>query len=230
MQRAYFLAAPLLLALAGCSSSSPATPAPDAGLGNDAATGDAASDSSALVCDPPPKASKCGIEGSWIRGVVHFDPTHYAAGAKPILRLTLRHKFVLVDGEENVGGRLHVFSSTKITDWSTGTLPFALDMCSLGTAMWSEENGTFNLIASIDENANNNLALATSNETAVEIAKIDPGELTKMVDVDVSCNAPPSCLDIKLDCSDGTKCTTITPMVSCAKRAPGCTSDDEFCN
>jgi hypothetical protein len=159
-----------------------------------------------------------------------FDPSHYAAGAKPILRLTLRHKFTLVPGEENIGGRLHMFSSIKLTDWSSGVVPFAIDMCSLGTAMWSEENGTFNLIASIDENANNNLALATSNEDAITIATIDPGELTKRVDVDVSCNAAPACLDIKLDCTEGSKCTTITPMASCAKKNPGCTSDDAFCN
>ncbi len=226
MQR-QLLVAFALVALAGCSSATGTSPT-DAGP-----TADAAADSAAdagLVCDPPPRASKCGNEGSWIRGVVRFDPSHYAAGAKPILRLTLRHKFVLVAGEENIGGRLHMFQSTKLTDWSSGVVPFAIDMCGLGTAMWSEENGTFNLIASIDENANNNLALATTNEDAITIATIDPGELTKMVPVDVSCNAPSACLDIKLDCTDGSKCTTITPMASCTKKTPGCTSDDEFCN
>lgn len=226
MQRP-LLVAFALLALAGCSSSTGTSPT-DAGPTADAAAESAAD--AGLVCDPPPKASKCGNEGSWIRGVVRFDPTRYAAGAKPILRLTLRHKFVLVPGEENIGGRLHMFQSIKLTDWSAGVVPFALDMCGMGTAMWSEENGTFNLIASIDENANNNLSLATSNEDAITIATIDPGELTKMVDVVVSCNAGSPCLDLKLDCTDGAKCTTITPMASCTKKTPGCPSDDTFCN
>ncbi len=218
-----------LLSLAGCSSSPQGTPAAPDGGTSDAGVADAAGDAG-RVCDPPPRASKCGNEASWVRGVVHFDPSHFAAGAKPILRITLRHQFVLVPGEENIGGRLHMFTSVKLTDWSTGDVPFALDMCGLGTAMWSEENGSFNLIASIDENANNNLSLATSNEDAITIATIDPGELTKMVPVDVSCNAAGACLDIKLDCVDGAKCTTIKPMTSCMKKAPGCTSDDEFCN
>jgi hypothetical protein len=221
--------AALLASSVACSSSSDGA-TPDAGNPTSDAATDVSPDASSSVCDPPPKASRCGNEGAWVRGVARFDPSHFAPGAKPQLRVTLRHKFVLVPGEENIGGRLHGYASVKTVDPTKGSVAFAIDMCALGTAMWSEENGTFNLILSLDENNNNNLAYATSNEDAITIATIDPGELTKMVDVDVSCNAASACLDVKLDCKDGAKCTTITPMASCTKKTPGCPSDDVFCN
>lgn len=218
-----------LLALSACSASENGS-SPDSGAPASDAAADVSPDASAPVCAPPPRASQCGNEGSWIRGVAHFDPSHFAPGAKPQLRVTLRHKFVLVPGEENIGGRLHMFTSVKTADWASGSVPFAIDMCGMGTAMWSEENGTFDLVLSIDENNNNNLGFATSNEDAITIATIDPGELTKMVEVNVSCNAPSACLDVNLDCTGGTKCTTITPMTTCTKKNPSCPSDDTFCN
>jgi hypothetical protein len=219
---------------AACSSS-PTTPAADAGgdasTPADAATAsDAAADAAPDLCDPAPRASKCMNESSWVRGVARFDPTHFGKGTKPVLRIALRHPFVLVPGEEKIGGRLHSFVSIPITDASAGKVPFAIDMCGLGTAMWSEENGTFHLVMSIDENGNNDLYKATTNENAITIATPDVGELTKRVDVDVSCHAPSACVDVALDCSSGATCTTITPIDACSKKDPSCPSEDIFCN
>lgn len=220
-------------ALFGCSSSSPAStvPAVDADASaaipaDDAAVAEPAE--AGTTCAPPPSKSSCGTEGSWVRGTAHFDPSKLKAGSKPILRVVLRHQFALITGEETIGGRLHAFASVPVTDPGKGEQAFALDMCGLGTAMWSEENGAFHLVLIIDENGDNDLDNATSNEEALVIGKPTPGELTKMVDVDVSCHAPASCIDVAVDCV-GASCLTFVPVKSCKAKLPGCTSDDAFC-
>ncbi len=221
-------------ASAGCSTSNDAspptsTPARDAAVDAPMVEGDAADAAPASSCAPPPAASKCKKEGSWVRGVAYFDPAHFGAGAKPILRIALRHEFALVDGEDAIGGRLHTFKSIPIKDPSSGRVPFAFDMCATGTAMWSEENGAFNLILHLDENANNDLAKAMSNEQAITLATPDKGELVKRTSLELSCHAPSPCVDVTLDCSDGASCTKISPIESCQAKTPGCPSDDAFC-
>ena len=134
----------------------------------------------------------------------------------------------MVKGEETIGGRLHAYASIPVKDPTTGDVPFALDMCDSGTSMWSEENGAFHLVLILDENDDNNLDKATSNDDAIVIGTPTKGELVKMVDVDVSCKAAPACVDVKLDCS-GASCLTFQPMKSCAKKLPGCGSDSSFC-
>jgi hypothetical protein len=219
-----------LLAITACSSSTGAAPSASADAGApeagepDAASSGAAADKCAAV----PKASKCATDGAWIRGVVHFDAKHVTA-AKPVLRIALRHSFALVAGEEAIGGRLHTFLSVPVTDPSTGEIPFALDMCRFGTGMFSEENGPFHLVLMLDENDNNDLDAASTNEDAVTIATPDKGELVKMTTLDVSCHAASACLDVTLDCVDGAPCTTFEPIASCAKKTPGCKSADAFC-
>jgi hypothetical protein len=91
-----------------------------------------------------------------------------------------------------------------------------------GTAMWSEENDQFNLVLHIDENGNNDL-LKNGSPTP------DPGELVKLTKVTVSCNAPSTCVEAKLDCTTGEACTTIQPLTTCTKKMPGCSSDSIFC-
>jgi hypothetical protein len=228
----------LVFTLAACSSSSPAaTTAPPAGddgppppapppAGDDAGA-DAAPTTDA--CEKAPMASSCSVASSWVRGIVKFDPAHYAAGAAPILRVSLRHGFALFKGEEAIGGRLHAYDSVPVKDVSKGEIAFALDMCQLGTAMWSEENGTFNVVAILDENGNNDLDKATSNTDAITIGTPDKNELVKIMPVDVSCHAASACLAITADCKDGATCTTIQPITSCKKKTPGCKSDDSYC-
>ena len=127
-----------------------------------------------------------------------------------------------VAGEDQIGGRLHVFASKRVMDTSTGEFPFSIDMCMFGTAMWSEENSAFNLVLILDENGNNDLAAGGT-------AMPDPGELVKLTKVDVSCNAPSPCVEPKLDCNTGAACTTIMPITSCTKKMPGCNSDSIYC-
>jgi len=179
-------------------------------------------------CGAAPKKSACKNEGSWIRGIAHFDPTHFKAGAKPVLRVVLRHSFALMKGEETIGGRLHAWTSVPIKDPSKGEVPFAIDMCSTGTAMWSEENGAFHVVLLVDEDDNNDLDTASSNASAMIASTPGATELAKIVDVDVSCNAPSACLDVNIDCK-GPSCTTIQPITECKKKPQGCKSDSTFC-
>lgn len=220
------------LSALGCSSTS--EPAGAAALTPDAAPAsgpsdlpDGAAGDAGSKCTPPPSKSTCG-ESAWVRGTAHFDPTLLKAGSKPILRVVLRHGFTMVKGEETIGGRLHAFTSIPVKDPSTGEVPFAIDMCGLGTSMWSEENGAFHLVLILDENDDNDLDRATSNEDSVVIGTPSKGEYVKMMDVDVSCKGSAACVDVKLDCT-GASCLTFQPMKSCAKKLPGCGSESSFC-
>jgi hypothetical protein len=179
------------------------------------------------TCAAPPSKSTCG-ESAWVRGVAHFDPAKLTGGSKPVLRVALRHAFVLVRGEETIGGRLHGYVSVPIKDPPRGEQAFAIDMCDFGTSMWSEENGSFNLVVIIDENDDNDLDKATTNEQAIVIGTPSKNELSKLQTVDISCNGKSACLDVKVDCT-GTSCLTIQPMKSCTKKLPGCKSDSSFC-
>jgi hypothetical protein len=176
--------------------------------------------------------SGCSVASSWVRGVVRFDPAHYAGkpGVAPVLRVALRHGFTFFAGEEKIGGRLHAYTSIPVADPSKGELPFAVDMCGLGTAMWSEENGKFNIVLILDENGNNDLDKARSNQDAITMGTPDLGELVGMAQVDVSCHGSSACLDVTADCTTGAGCITITPITSCTKRSPGCTSDESYCH
>ena len=222
------------LALAGCSSTSePAGAGPastpdaggpvDPGGEPDAATPDAGGSQ----CAAPPSKSSCG-DSAWVRGTAHFDPSLLKAGSAPILRVVLRHGFTMVKGEETIGGRLHAYASVPVKNPAAGEVTFAIDMCDTGTSMWSEENGAFHLVLILDENGDNDLDNATSNEDAIVIGTPTKGELVKMVDVDVSCKGTSACLDVKVDCS-GASCLTFQPMKTCAKKLPGCGSDSSFC-
>ena len=217
-----------------CSSSNETTTAPsvtptDAGAVSEGPDAEGERDATPTSsCAPPPAESKCKNAGAWVRGIAHFDPAHFAAGAKPVLRIALRHAFALVDGEDAIGGRLHMFKSIPIKNLSLGQVPFAFDMCAMGGAMWSEENGGFNLILHLDENANNDIDTAMTNEEAVTIATPDKGELVKRISLDLSCRAPSPCVDVTLDCTGGTSCTKITPITSCQTKTPGSGSNDAF--
>jgi hypothetical protein len=230
----YTAAAFVTCALSACSSSTGATPPGDPGataVPTDPGPASGAGEDAGAApekCSPAPAKSACKNESSWVRGVAHFDPSRLKAGSKPILRVVLRHGFIFVKGEEAIGGRLHAWESFPIEDPSKGELPFAIDMCGMGTAMWSEENSTFHLVLILDEDGNNDIDDARSNEEAIIVGIPGANELAKMVDVDVSCHAPSACLDVTLDCV-GPSCTTITPITKCTKKTPGCPSDDKFC-
>ena len=228
---------PLFLAplavLAACSSTTltgeTAADAPDAATPTEPVDAAPQPDAASSACAPAPTNGLCG-DSAFVRGVAHFDPSHFKAGATPILRVVLRHSFIEVPGEEKIGGRLHMYTSIPITDVAAGQVPFAIDMCGFGTSMWSEENGTFHLVLIYDENGDNDLDNASSNEDALAIGTPTMGELAGMTDVDVSCNAASACLDITTTCSAGASCLTFEPIKSCAKKTPGCKSDSVFCH
>jgi hypothetical protein len=237
MKLTALVALPFALLAFACSSAGNGAPAPSAEAVDDGGgaitpvdDGGTAADDAAPAdnCAAVPTKSGCSNPSSWVRGTAHWDPSHFKAGAPaPVMRVTLRHGFSLIAGEEKIGGRLHSYSTFKI-DPKTGEAPFSIDMCDFGTAMWSEENGTFHLVLMIDENGNNDLNNATSNDDAIVLGTPDPNELQKLVDVDVSCHAPSACVDVTLDCT-GTSCLTINPIKSCKRKTPSCKSDDAFC-
>lgn len=227
------LSTSLLACFAACPG--PAVPV-DAGMELDA--GDVVADAGAPdagqpdagppVCAAATITSSCG-DGALVRGVAYFDPSRVPDGGAPVLRLALRHVFVVVPGEEHIGGRLHANLNVPVTDVASGAVPFTLDMCMFGTAMWSEENGTFHLVGILDLNANNNIDDALTMEQATAMGRPDFYEPAGMVDVDVSCHQPSPCVALRLDCIDGALCTTVTPVASCTRKTPACPSDDLFC-
>lgn len=179
------------------------------------------------ACPMIPAASKSGNDGAWVRGVAHFDPSHFTAGKKPVLRVVLRHAFALVKGEEKIGGRLHGWTNVPIDDPASGTVSFAIDMAENHT-MWSEGNGTFHLVLIIDEDDNNNLDFVTTQTEAMVAGVVGPNELAKVTNVDISCHKPSPCLDVQVDCT-GASCTEITPVKTCKKQLPACADDADFC-
>ncbi|HEY8073652.1 MAG TPA: hypothetical protein VIF62_06075 [Labilithrix sp.] len=178
------------------------------------------------ACGTVPK-SQCtpANPGSIVRGIVKFDPAHYQGKAPPVLRVFMMHQWTLIAGENKQGGHPHAFGSYTDVDMGKGQVSFALDLCELGTAMWSEENCGFNIVVMLDENGSND------PYAKGQIAFVpDKGELVKMVSVDVSCHAASPCLQITADCVDGDACTTYTPITSCACAANSCPSDDKYCH
>jgi len=213
----HFLVAPLAaLSLAACSSAPAAVSAPAADAGADVAA--------SMVQCAPPAPSKCtpANEGSVVRGVVTFDPSHYAAGAKVSLSIALNHQFVLFKNEKLSGGHPHAFGYLKDVDVSKGAIPFSIDLCDLGVAMWSEENCGFNLVAILDETGDNDPNGSASRTPA-------KGELAGMIPLDISCHAPSPCVEIKAQCADGYSCVTYEPPTTCACKTNGCPSDDQIC-
>lgn len=186
-----------------------------------------------VTCSAPTTASHCTDQNpdAWVFGIARFNPAIVPDGVKPVLRIALRHNFVEFPTENVIGGRLHAYANVPVDDVASGQVPFKLDMCQDQIAMWSEENGPFNLVGILDFNDNNDMNKATSQATSETIADPDPGEPAGMVhDFNVSCHQGGSCLDLRLECIDGTACTTITPFSSCKKSTPECTSDSVFCN
>lgn len=232
-RRVWFFVVPLLLSVACSQATSSSSDPPTV---PDEAPADAGADAPAPVCAPPPGKTKCrtGGESAFVRGVARFDPSKRAPGsAAPTLSIFLRHSFVIGKAEAKVGGRLHAYERIPLDDaaLSSGVVPFAIDLCEQDVAMWSEENGLFNLVVILDENGVHDVDEAESSKDALERQTPVTGELVHMVTgIDVSCHGESLCLDVPLDCQDGTSCTTITPISHVECRTPSCASDQEYCS
>ncbi|HVH47351.1 MAG TPA: hypothetical protein VM925_33680 [Labilithrix sp.] len=225
------VSAVLVTVLSACTSGSVATPSaakgtpPEtpAGSGEEIATDaepEADAGSTPTCSVKIPKKSNCKNDGSWVRGIIRFDAKHLKDVEHPVLRVALRHSFILEKGEDAVGGRLHAWVNVPVTDPAKGEALFALDMCEQAT-MWSEENGTFHVVVILDEDDDNDLDQAVSLADSLAIGTPGPKELAKLVDVDVSCHAPSPCIEVNLDCT-GPACTRIDPIQACTKKTPGC--------
>jgi hypothetical protein len=216
-----------LLALGGCSApaeTSAPQVAADTGTAADVEQPDTAP---AVTCAPPPPSMcKTPNEGSVIRGVARFDPSVVPEGATANLALFLHHRIVVRSAETKIGGHPHAYKYLKNVDTSAGAVPFSIDLCQLGTAMWSEENCGFNLVVMLDLNGTNNPAKGMSSMTP------EAGEVVAIVPLDISCHTKSPCLDVELKCKDGEACTTFVPteMSACKCAASTCPSDDKLCN
>ena len=222
--RALAGAAAALLAAAGCTVG-PANP--DSASGGSDATGPgsdgaAATDAGnpgtdagqvAAVCAPP-AASACGNPASIIRGVAHLAPGVVPAGTSGTLYVALTHVSL---GSGSYGGVFHYDTTVPVSDVTAG-VEFAIDMCN-GGEMWSEENGQFNLITILDLNGNQNLNNLLP----------DPGEAAHREVVSVSCTGMSPCLDIGLDCTAGSSCTSF-PDAACQCPAGTCPSIFTSCS
>jgi hypothetical protein len=231
-----FLSALALAGAVACSSASAPTqaaaPEPPAATDDGGATPPA--DEADASTPPAAPADACGAvpksqctpanPGSVVRGVVKFDPAHFAGKPAPKLVVFMHHQITVTAKEATLGGHPHAYKSFDVKDVSKGEATFALDMCELGTAMYSEENCGFNIVVMLDEDGKND------PDTNGELAMIPrKGELVKMMPIDVSCHTPSPCMTITADCLDGDTCTTYTPLTACKCGAQSCTSDNTIC-
>ncbi len=210
---------PLLFAF-GCSSSPQNTPM-DASVSPDLAEPiptDRCGATPASLCTP-------ANPGSVVRGVASFDASHFKPGQKVSLALFLQHQFPYLGNQElTTGGHPHAYKYLPDVDVSKGQVAFSIDLCELGTAMWSEENCGFNLVAMLDENGSNDVD--TVGEPGFHA---DPGELVKMAPLTISCHAASPCLTLTLDCTSGETCTTYPAPAKCTCAADHCPSDSAIC-
>jgi hypothetical protein len=220
----------LVLGLCGaCSSTSVApmvTPisSPDVDAGAEAST---------MIADKcgtvPPSKCMPANGASIIRGIAHFDPAKLASGGpdaggvSPQLSIFLAHREYAQKPEWAQGGHPHAYKIMQNLDLTKGEIPFAIDMCELGTAMWSEDNCDFNLILVLDKNGNNVADAFSINQVP------DQGELSKMTVVQLSCRGTSACMDINLDCVDGQPCVNYDSPGTCACAAETCNSDSVTC-
>lgn len=223
-----FLVAALVSLGVACSSSSSETPAPAPAETTDAAPVDppdaAPADPPEDACGPVAK-SKCkpANPGSVVRGIVKFDPAHFAGKKNPVLRVFLHHQYLLLDREAKQGGHPHAYTTVDV-DATKGEARFTLDLCLFGTAMWSEENCGFNLVAMLDEDGSNDADKVGSSAFLPQ-----KGELVGMLPLEISCHKPSQCVTIDAKCADGESCTTFTGIKKCACAATSCPSDDAIC-
>lgn len=176
------------------------------------------------LCQPPePSICNPANPGSVVRGVVRFEPAHFQSGQAVTLVVLLKHQVIAVASEATTGGHMHAYKSFDVDDVASGKVEFSIDLCELGTAMWSEENCGFNLITILDEDGSNNPRRGAPAWAA------QAGELVKMTPLSISCRSGSPCLDIVADCVDGDACTTFEPPVDCTCAAERCPSDDALC-
>ncbi|HWB74358.1 MAG TPA: hypothetical protein VG755_05370 [Nannocystaceae bacterium] len=157
----------------------------------------------ATVCDPPLTQSACGNPNSIVRGTATVGDGAPTTGT---LLLALTHQYL---GDGASGGIYHISATIPAVDFAAGPVPFELDMCA-GGEMWSEENCEFQISVALDANDN---------------GVIDAGDPTGKQFVFVSCTGDNPCLELALDCTDGTSCVAFPDPGYCA-----CPGNGQVCN
>lgn len=158
---------------------------------------------STAACDPPVTQSACGNPNSIVRGTATVGDGAPTTGT---LLVSLTHQYL---GDGASGGIYHISTTIPAVDFSAGPVPFELDMC-VGGEMWSEENCEFQISVTLDANGN---------------GVIDAGDPTGKQFVFVSCTGDNPCLELALDCTDGSSCVAFPDPSYCA-----CPGNGGTCN
>jgi hypothetical protein len=160
------------------------------------------------TCSGAQIPSGCGKPQS----VVRVLATLGSGSASGPLRVTLAH---LRLGNAGTGGVYHTdASSAPVTLGGGESTELQFDMCS-GGEMWSEDNCEFNLWGYIDANGN---------------GVLDVGEPAGRSVVSLSCTAAgAACVELALDCVDGTSCVAFQDPGSCSCAQPSCNSPISTC-
>jgi hypothetical protein len=176
----------------------------------------AAVDAAPVVCGPP-TSSACGNPASVVRGSIRLLPGVAPAATAGQLVIALTH---YREGDGAKGGVPHASVTIPGVDLAKGPVPFQLDMCT-DSAMWSEDNCEYNLVAILDTNTNNDLLHLGP----------DPGEAaTRIGGILLSCRGTSPCLDVVLDCTAGSSCTSFVDPSVCRCAMNGCMSDYAECS
>lgn len=171
--------------------------------GSAESSGESGTSGGASVCDPPLTQSACGNPNSIVRGTVTVGDG--APNTGPLL-VSLTHQYL---GDGASGGIAHFAGTIPDVDFAAGPVPFELDMCA-GGEMWSEENCEFQIAVTLDANAN---------------GIVDAGDPTGTQFVFLSCTGDNPCLELALDCTDGSSCLAFPDPGYCA-----CSGNGASCN
>lgn len=204
----------LLLLLAACAGTDKAEDDDDDASSDDS-PGETTDDSGEPVLEcAEPRASVCGNEAAVVRGTVRLDPALETEVTEGTLVVVLTHEAY----SGNIGGGYHI-DTRQTVDLAEGPAEFQFDMCE-GGEMWTEENCDYSLLVMVDTNGNNN----ASNYLP------DPGEpATRHAGLELSCEGESPCLDIVLDCVDGSDCVTFTSTQTCTCSEESCNSPIVIC-
>jgi hypothetical protein len=166
-------------------------------------SGESGTTGGAAVCDAPVTQSACGNPNSIVRGTVTVGDGAPTTGS---LIVSLTHQYL---GDGASGGIAHMAGTIPDVDFTAGPVPFELDMC-VGGEMWSEENCEFQIAVTLDANDN---------------GIVDAGDPTGTQFVFLSCTGDNPCLELPLDCIDGSSCLAFPDPSYC-----GCPGNGATCN
>jgi hypothetical protein len=168
------------------------------------------------VCGEPAIESICGNDASIVMGMARAgDGIEETQGQ---LVVVLNH-YRLGDGI--AGGVAHSGAVVPDSDIAGAGAAFEFDMCD-ASAMWTEDNCEYNLIAFLDLDGD----VPPGVQALPEV-----GEPAGRLVISLSCTHDgPMCIDIVLDCLDGPSCGAFTDPPGCQCSPQTCNSDAIICS